>query len=102
MFVIYLKLALNHLIMKYVNFIFFLLISLNAFVFDAPAQVKMTNKIKIPHIEKDFSINEFNNEFWTTAKNISIEKYWSGKIAPNGRHFKAKIFMVKYRAVYPF
>ena len=51
----------------------------------------MTNKIKIPHIEKDFSINEFNNEFWTTAKDISIEKYWSGKIAPNGRHFKAKL-----------
>ena len=77
--------------MKYVNFIFFLLISLNAFVFDATAQVKMTNKIKIHHIEKDFSIDEFNNEFWTTAKDVSVEKYWSGKIAPNGRHFKAKL-----------
>lgn len=48
-------------------------------------------QIKIPHIETDFSVNEFDNANWKKAEEISIEKYWSGDIAPNGRHAKAKI-----------
>ncbi|MDQ3324063.1 MAG: carbohydrate-binding family 9-like protein [Acidobacteriota bacterium] len=49
------------------------------------------NRIKIARIEKDFSINEFDNKDWQKAKEIEAGKYWSGEIAPNGRHFKAKL-----------
>ena len=55
------------------------------------SQAKMTNKAKIAHVKKDFSINELDNKSWKKAKEVSIEKYWSGENAPNGRHFKAKI-----------
>jgi hypothetical protein len=48
-------------------------------------------KIAVKHLEKDFSINELNNKNWEKAKEILIEKYWSGEKAPQGRHFKAKL-----------
>ncbi|MGI8468696.1 MAG: carbohydrate-binding family 9-like protein [Pyrinomonadaceae bacterium] len=51
----------------------------------------MTNKIKIAHIKTDFSIQELDNKFWKQAKEVSIEKYWSGETAPDGRHFKARL-----------
>ncbi len=55
------------------------------------SQSKMNGKIKIAHIENDFSINELNNKSWKKAKDVAIDKYWSGENAPDGRHFKAKL-----------
>lgn len=55
------------------------------------SQVKMTNHIKIAHIEKDFLINELNNKSWKKTEEILIGKYWSGDNAPAGRHFKTKL-----------
>ncbi len=55
------------------------------------SQTKMTNKTKIVHIKNDFSISELENASWDKAKNILINKYWSGKNAPKGRQFKAKL-----------
>jgi hypothetical protein len=49
------------------------------------------NRIEIARLEKDFSVNEFENKNWRIARETSVEKYWSGEIAPNGRHFKAKL-----------
>jgi hypothetical protein len=49
------------------------------------------NRIEIIHLDEDFSINEFDNSLWQRAKEISIEKYWSGESAPTGRHARAKI-----------
>lgn len=46
---------------------------------------------KITHIEKDFSIDELDNESWTKADEIPIDKYWSGENAPKDRQFKTKI-----------
>jgi alpha-galactosidase len=51
----------------------------------------MTNKIKIVHVEKDFSVGEFENENWKRAGEISIESYWSGEKANVGRHATAKL-----------
>lgn len=51
----------------------------------------MTNKIKIAHVEKDFSIGEFDNENWKKAEQISIKNYWSGEEANVGRHATAKL-----------
>lgn len=59
------------------------------------SQTKMTNKLKIAHIKNDFSINELENESWGKAKNILINKYWSGENAPDGRHLKAKLLWSK-------
>lgn len=57
------------------------------------AQNKMTTKdshLKILHIDKEFPITEQQNEIWNLAKEITIDKYWSGKTAPVGRHVKAR------------
>jgi hypothetical protein len=51
----------------------------------------MTHKTKIAHIKNDFAIGELKNKAWDTAKNVVIDKYWSGESAPKGRQFKAKI-----------
>ncbi|HEX9962927.1 MAG TPA: carbohydrate-binding family 9-like protein [Pyrinomonadaceae bacterium] len=48
-------------------------------------------RIKIPHIENDFPITEFDNPNWRNAQEISIEKYWSGADAPRGRHARARL-----------
>lgn len=52
---------------------------------------KMTDKIKIAHVKNDFAISEFDNKAWKSASETSIDKYWSGEKAPDGRHFKAKL-----------
>ena len=46
---------------------------------------------KIAHITDDFSIGELDNKIWNKAKEISVEKYWSGENAPKDRQFKAKL-----------
>ncbi|MEO8072725.1 MAG: carbohydrate-binding family 9-like protein [Acidobacteriota bacterium] len=51
----------------------------------------MTDKIKIAHIKNDFSVSKLNYKSWKNAKEVSIDKYWSGENAPVGRHFKAKL-----------
>lgn len=48
-------------------------------------------QIKVPHIEKDFSISKLKNASWKKAKEISIENYWSGEKANVERHAKAKL-----------
>jgi hypothetical protein len=67
----------------------FLLLQLSATL--CFSQVKMPDKIKITHIKNDFSINELDNESWEKAKDVVINKYWSGEVSPEGRHFKAKL-----------
>ncbi len=47
--------------------------------------------IGIKHLTKDFPINDLDNDSWKTAKEILIDKYWSGETSPAGRQFKAKI-----------
>jgi hypothetical protein len=51
----------------------------------------MTSRIGIKQIKNDFSIVELDDENWEKAKEITIEKYWSGETAPIGRHAKAKL-----------
>ncbi|MDQ3800356.1 MAG: carbohydrate-binding family 9-like protein [Acidobacteriota bacterium] len=54
----------------------------------------MTNaarKIKIAYIENDFPIADLTGENWERAREISIEKYWSGERAPGGRHSQARL-----------
>ena len=74
--------------MKYVNFIF--LITFICY-YTLSVSAKMTDKIKITHVKNDFSIQELNNKFWEEAKDVIVDKYWSGENAPVGRHFKTKL-----------
>ena len=55
------------------------------------SQSKMNQTAQIKRIEKDFSISELENKSWKQAKEISVEKYWSGENAPPGRQFKTQI-----------
>jgi Carbohydrate family 9 binding domain-like len=56
------------------------------------AQNKMTNKrLTVAHITADFPITELDNKNWDAARKVSIDKYWSGKTAPAGRHAKARL-----------
>lgn len=70
----------------------FLFLTVLAF-FNLPcfSQSKMNLKTQIKYIEKDFPVSELDNKSWKRAEDISIEKYWSGENAPQGRQFKAKI-----------
>ena len=52
---------------------------------------KIQFKTAVKHIKSDFPIDELANKSWKKAKEISIEKYWSGENAPRGRQFKAKL-----------
>jgi len=55
------------------------------------SQSKMTDRIKITHVRKDFPIQELDNKNWQKVKDVKIEKYWSGENAPDGRRFEAKL-----------
>lgn len=57
------------------------------------AQKVMTNdnRLFISRIEADFPVSELDSDKWNSAKEVEIGKYWSGKKAPDGRHFKARL-----------
>ncbi len=54
----------------------------------------MTPKIqpaKIAHVANDFPIADLDNKAWTGAFEVAVTRYWSGKEAPAGRHFTARL-----------
>jgi len=52
-------------------------------------------RVKISFIENDFEISELGDANWEKAPEVLTEKYWSGEIAPSGRHFETKILWSK-------
>jgi hypothetical protein len=66
--------------------------------------VKMKNRTRIEYIANDFAIDEFENEAWSKAADIEIDKYWSGDPAVIGRRAKVKMlwsssaFYVRFEA----
>ncbi len=57
------------------------------------SQNKMANSthLTIKHILKDFSIGRLDDPAWKRASQSVITKYWSGKAAPTGRQFTARL-----------
>jgi hypothetical protein len=51
----------------------------------------MTDRIEITHVENDLSVSELDNKLWKKAKDVIVDRYWSGEKAPIGRHFKSKL-----------
>lgn len=54
-----------------------------------PAKNQLKTKIK--YTKTDFSVRELENKAWEKAETITIDKYWSGENAPEGRSFRTKI-----------
>ena len=51
----------------------------------------MVTTFSIAHIKKDFLVSELDNKHWRTAKEMTVSHYWSGRLAPAGRQFKARL-----------
>ena len=51
----------------------------------------MKYQAKIAYIKENFSVREIENSAWKKAETITVEKYWSGENAPEGRRFEAKL-----------
>lgn len=51
----------------------------------------MKDRLMIAHIDGDFKITELENTNWDPAKNVDVKTYWSGKPAPDSRHFAARL-----------
>lgn len=48
-------------------------------------------KATINYVVKDFSVDSFDDAAWKVANQIEVGTYWSGKKAPKGRHFSARL-----------
>lgn len=48
-------------------------------------------RTKVRHIATDFDIGELENPLWRSAKVVKVKDYWSGKKAPKGRRFEARM-----------
>lgn len=44
---------------------------------------------------EDFSVQDLNHENWKQADEVITDNYWSGEIAPIGRHFKTRLLWSK-------
>lgn len=51
--------------------------------------------LKITYIENDFAVGDLTNEAWKKAETQSVRKYWSGREAPVGRQFSARLLWSK-------
>ena len=69
----------------------FISILILVFVLFLPCFSQSKMNYKIAHIKSDFSIGELDDKAWKQAKEVSVEKYWSGENAPKERQFKAKL-----------
>jgi hypothetical protein len=50
-----------------------------------------STRLTVKHITKDISIDRLDDPAWKTASQVVIAKYWSGKEAPAGRQFTARL-----------
>lgn len=48
-------------------------------------------RTKVRHIASDFEIGELDDLRWRSAKAVKVRDYWSGKKAPKGRRFEARL-----------
>jgi hypothetical protein len=49
------------------------------------------DSLRVSFVEKDFRVTDLDQPVWSTAETVSIDRYWSGESAPNGRHFSAQL-----------
>lgn len=49
------------------------------------------DSLRVSFVENDFRVTDLDQPVWSTAENVSIDRYWSGETAPEGRHFSAQL-----------
>ena len=54
-----------------------------------------TQTIEIGRISEDFSIDDLSDDAWKNGEDVSVDRYWSGEMAPIGRRFKARLLWSK-------
>lgn len=54
--------------------------------------MKMLEEITAVHSPAEIDVSDLDSPIWNTAADITATQYWSGKDAPAGRHFSAKVF----------
>lgn len=59
------------------------------------AQFKSESGLTITHIGGELAIDRLDDRAWSKANTIVVDQYWSGKAAPNGRHFSARLLWSK-------
>lgn len=47
--------------------------------------------IDVSHVTSDLSVSDFDNSAWNQAQPAQIDHYWSGELAPSGRHADARL-----------
>lgn len=50
-----------------------------------------STRLTIAHIASDFPIDRLDDPAWSGASQTVVTKYWSGKAAPDGRRFSARV-----------
>ena len=51
----------------------------------------MSETLKIKFIYNDFDVTSIDSPIWETAEKVSLNKYWSGERAPEGRQADVRI-----------
>ena len=49
------------------------------------------NRLKIKKIDSELDVKELDSKAWDASQEIAVGKYWSGKVAPDSRQFKARL-----------
>ena len=60
----------------------------------APAQNMQKDAkpvVAVNHISADFPVSDLANPAWKKSAEVAVDRYWSGKEAPAGRRFKARL-----------
>lgn len=71
--------------------VFVVLVVFAAALAASAQQVKVTSALSITHTDRDFPVADLKNEAWDRAEKVDVRAYWSGEMAPAGRHFAARL-----------
>lgn len=55
------------------------------------AQSRMSDEITINYIASDLAVSDLDAKEWQNASEIGVDRYWSGRTAPVGHQFSAKL-----------
>ena len=49
------------------------------------------SQLSIPHAKVDFSVGDFQNPAWKTARRVDVDRNWSGSAAATGRKLRVQL-----------
>ena len=48
-------------------------------------------QIRVTRIDRDLVATDIDDQIWNRARDVEIDRYWSGDLAPESRHAKARL-----------